>query len=78
MAGVSWLGRVHHNIHASLPYYSGAQLGGDGLLQHGHHPRVHVDHLSIASSDATLSHVHIAVTGKMLDDSGQDDHGIKR
>ena len=59
MAGVSWLGRIHHQVHAGMPCNSGAQLGRDGLLQHGDHPRIHVHHLSIASSDATLPHVSL-------------------
>ena len=59
-AWLSLLGRVDHHIHAGLADDSGTQLGGDALLQHGKHPGVHVDDLSISSSDATLAHVSLA------------------
>ena len=52
--------RVHHHVHAGLPDHRGAELGGDGLLQHRHHPGVHVDDLGVPAADAALAHVALA------------------
>ena len=38
---------VDHEVHAGLAQHGGAQPGGDGLLQHRHHARVHVDDLGV-------------------------------
>ena len=50
---MQWLGKVHHHIHVGLL----AQLERDGLLQHSHHPRVHVHHIILSTHDTSLVHV---------------------
>ena len=60
MAGLPGSGRVDHHVHAGLPDHGGAKFGGDRLLEHGHDPGVHVDHLGVAAPNAALPHVTLA------------------
>ena len=49
-SGSRW---IDDDIHDSLPWHRGAQLGWDGLDQHGPHIRVQVDDLGVTSPKTT-------------------------